>query len=175
MDPQFLAQIRQRRALVLDQVRRLPIAAVVWGPAPTSASPLAAARVALRDALRRQGHVAHFSEELYDPTQPFSIHTQQAADVESHDIVFSLPGSPGSIAEAHDFYKLPGLSRKLITFLDNGWSDGYASKSLIELRSLATGDIILYDAPELPDCIVTQALAIVGRLQEVQFIMGRRV
>lgn len=171
---EFLEEVRRRRVHCLEAIRRIPIAVLIWGPAIDSGTAVAMTRLALRDALRRDGHVAHFSEELYDANQPFSIQAQQAADVESHDIVFSLPESPGSIAEAHDFFKLPGMSRKLIVFMDRQWNDGYANKSLIELRSLATADIILYEAVDMPTCIIEQATGVIHRLQEVQYLMGRR-
>src|SRR4051812_44998845 len=95
----YLEEVRRRRQRCLEDIRRIPIAALIWGPAEGSHSPMAAIRVTLRDELRRNGHVAHFSEELYNPHQPYSMQAQQAADVEAHDIVFSLPDSIGSIAE----------------------------------------------------------------------------
>jgi hypothetical protein len=174
VSPSFLAEVRRRREYALEQIARIPIAALIWGPAQNADTAVARARVTLRDELRRYGHVAHFSEELYEPTNPYSVMAQQAADIESHDVVFSMPASPGSIAEAHDFFRTPHLARKLITFVDATWNDGYANKSLIESRSLATADIVLYQHDDLPDCIVSRALDIVRRLQEWQFLMGRR-
>jgi uncharacterized protein (DUF1499 family) len=173
-DGGFLEEVRRRRLQCLQTIRRIPIAVLIWGPAADNGSAVAATRVALRESLRRNGHAAHFSEELYDPNEPFSIQAQQAADVEAHDVVFSLPETPGSIAEAHDFFKLPGISRKLIVFLDRQWNDGYANKSLIELRSLATADIILYEAGDMPNCILEQAVDVVHRLQEAHYFLGRR-
>jgi hypothetical protein len=173
-DP-YLEEVKRRRERCLAAIREIPIAALIWGPAPSADSIVAQARIVLRDELRRNGHVAHFSEELFENDAPYSIQAQQAADVEAHDVVFSIPASPGSIAEAHDFFKLPGISRKVITFLDDRWSDGYASKSLVDLRSVATGDVVIYDGGDLPGCIVDRAMDVVRRLQELQYLLGRRV
>jgi hypothetical protein len=174
MDNFYLEEVRRRRQRSLDAIRRLPIAALIWGPAPEVDSPIANARLMLRDELRRRGHVAHFSEELYDRDSTFSTQAQQAADVEAHDIVFSMPASPGSIAEAHDFFKLPELSGKMVTFLDEAWSAGYATKSLISLRSVATADLVAYQSSKLPECIIEPAMESVRRLQECHYLLGRR-
>ncbi|HET7464021.1 MAG TPA: hypothetical protein VFJ82_22385 [Longimicrobium sp.] len=170
----YLDEVRRRRQQCLARIARIPIAALIWGPAPDAKTAVGRTRAALKEELTRHGHVAHYSEDLYDASPEFSIEAQQAADVEAHDIVFSLPDSPGSIAEIHSFFKLPGLSGKIVTFLDKQWNDGYANKSLVELRSVATGDVFLYEAADLPDCVIREALTVVRRLQEVHFLLGRR-
>ena len=45
--------------------------------------------------------------------------------MEAADIVFSLPDTPGSIAEIHDFARVPWLAHKIVAFLDRRWDDGY--------------------------------------------------
>ena len=59
-----------------------------------------------------------------------SVMAQQVAHAEAHDIVFSLPSSPGSVAEIHDFARIPWLSHKIVTFLNSDWSDGYSNQNL---------------------------------------------
>jgi hypothetical protein len=166
--------VERKRLQVLEVIRSLPIAALIWGPAPDSASVQAQARRLLRDELLKDGHLARFSEELFDPTSPYSVLIQEVAQAESHDIVFSIPGSPGSIAEIHDFARIPGVSHKIIAFLDYAWSDGYANKSLIQLQSVATCQIQLYNAGDLPNCIIDRAKEIIRRLQEFYYLAGRR-
>jgi len=170
----YLDEVRRRRGQCLACISRLPIAVLIWGPAPAAGTAIANTRVALKEELLRNGHVANFSEDLYDAAQTFSIQAQQAADVEAHDIVFSLPDSPGSIAEIHSFFKLPGLASKIVTFLDRQWNDGFSNQALLELRSVATGDVVLYEAANLPGCVLEEAMQLVRRLQELHYLMGRR-
>ena len=79
-------------------------------------------------------NTAHsLSEELYDSANRHSNLVQQAAQAEAYDIVFSIPDSPGSIAEIHDFSRLPTISNKIVAFLNSAWSDDYSNRSLMEL------------------------------------------
>jgi len=171
----YLVEVEQRRLAVLSAVSRLPIGVLIWGPAPTGDSRVAQARRLLRDEMIRRGHLAQFSEDLLLKDSTYSVQLQQLSHVEAADIVFSLPDSPGSIAEVHDFAKLPKLSHKIVTFLDRQWNDGYANRSLIELQSRVTCAIEPYDAEQLPSCIISKAAEMVGRLQELYWLLGRRL
>jgi hypothetical protein len=166
--------VERRRKEILDQVRRVRLAALVWGPTPVSTSPQGQARLLLRDELTRDGHLVRFSEDLIDPASTHSVLLQQVAQAEAHDIVFSLPGSPGSTAEIHDFARIPGLSHKIVAFLDTNWSDGYSNQSLLQMQSTATCQIQLYRSCDLPDCIIEKAREMMRRLQEFYFLAGRR-
>lgn len=173
-DEQYLREVMRRRERSLAMIARIPVAVLIWGPSPSASSPLAVTRREIQRSLRSRGHIAHFSEELFDPALSYSVVAQQVADIEAHDLVLSLPGSAGSLSEIHDFFSMPGISRKIITFLDRQSNDGYANRSLIELRSQATSDIVLYDEAQLPQCIITPVLDMVRRLQEIHFLHGRR-
>ncbi len=171
---QFQDEVESKRKAALSRVDRIPIAALIWGPCPDSGTCVAEARVELKAALIDKGYVAHFSEELFDSTCAHSNLVQQAAQAEAYDIVFSIPDSPGSIAEIHDFARLPEISHKVIAFLNNAWNDGYSNRSLLELQTYSTCKIQLYDAINLPDCVVNAALDITYRLQELFYLHGRR-
>lgn len=170
----FEEDVERRRLEALLRIQRLPIAGLIWGPNPTSGTPTAQARQLLRDTLRTNGHLARFSEELIDPNSSLSILTQQVAQAEAYDIIFSIPDSSGSIAEIHDFAKIPGLSHKIVAFLNSEWNDGYANQSLMQLQSTATCKVQLYQPSALPQCIIEPALILVRRLQEFYYIAGRR-
>lgn len=169
----FAEHIEQRRREALAQIDSIPIAALIWGPAPTAGTPISDARVRLRDELSARGHLARFSEELVDPALPYSIFSQQLAQAKAFDIVFSLPDSPGSIAEIHDFARIPDLAPKVVGFLNSRWNNGYSNQSLMQIESIATCRIQPYDDTKLPDCILTVALDMVRRLQEFKFSHGR--
>jgi len=135
---------------------------------------LADTRVKLRQELNNRGHYARFSEELIDTASPRSIMAQQLAHAEAFDIVFSIPASPGSIAEIHDFARIPELSYKVVAFLNEEWDSGYSNQSLIQLKSNATCQIQPFRPANLPDCIIDPALQLVLRLQEFYYANGRR-
>lgn len=171
----FEEEVERRRLDTLAKVERIPIAVLLWGPSVTSDTPQAQTRLLLREALTLRGHLARFSEDLIDPSCGHSLVIQQVAQAESHDIVISVPGTPGSIAEIHDFARVPGIAPKIVTFLDNDWSSGYSNQSLIQLQSLATCRVQLYHARDLPGCIINASLDLISRLQEFYYLMGRRV
>jgi hypothetical protein len=171
---EFRRQLALNRKEALARITKVPIAALVWGPNPSSTDPLSAARVRLRDALRADGHVADFSEDLYDPTSTLSGFAQQLAQAEAYDVVFSIPGSFGAVAEIHDFARLPTVSRKVIAFIDQLYLSGYSHQSLLAAQTSASCKVEVYDGLKLPGCIIEYALGEVQKLQELLYITGRR-
>lgn len=168
------AVVERARREALARIDRVPVAALVWGPNPTGADLVSVARLKLRDELRGRGHLADFSEDLIDPASKRSIFAQQLAQVESYDVVFTFPSSFGSVGELHDFSRLPGVSHKLLAFMDKDYLAGYSGTSLLAAQTTGTCKIEVYDASELPDGLVARALDQVYRLQELLYIQGRR-
>lgn len=170
----FEEEVERKRLDAANRIKTLPIAALIWGPAPSAGTPIAALRTSLRDTLVFKGHYARFSEELIDPSLGLSILAQQVTHVEAFDIVFSLPDSPGSIAELHDFARIPSVSSKIVAFVDSRWNSGYSNRALIQLESTATCRIQVYDHTLLPNCVIIPALSLIVRLQEFYYLSGRR-
>jgi hypothetical protein len=170
----FKSQIALKRVEALARITQVPVAALVWGPNPAAGDPVSSTRIALRDALRANGHIADFSEELYDPSSALSAFAQQVAQAEAYDVVFSMPASFGAVAEIHDFARLPTVSRKVIAFVDQAHLNGYSHQSLIAAQTSASCRVEVYDGLKLPACIVDHALAEIRRLQEIFYITGRR-
>lgn len=171
----FRDEINRKRLAALNKIANLPIAILIWGPNPFKGSITSECRMKLKEALNGLGHHACFSEELYDPKLGFSNVAQQVAQAEAFDIVLSIPDSPGSIAEIHDFARVPRISSKIVTFLNQDWNDGYANKALIELESIATTRVQLYKEDQLPNFIIDSSIDHIRRLQEVYYILGRRI
>ena len=170
----FADKVERQRQEALSRIGSVPVSVLIWGPNPSSPSIVAATRRELRRALEGDGHLVRYSEELYDPASPYSLLAQQVADVEAHDITFSLPDSPGSIAEAHDFARIPSVSNRIITYIDSKYNTGYANKTLIELQSIYTCRIQTYSTCDLPGFIVDCSRSLVRRLQEYHYLSGRR-
>ena len=113
----------------LAEASRVPVGVLIWGPDISSSSPLASVRAALRRDLRHNGHAAFFSEELCDARTGQSIRLQQLVQALEFDIVVSLPCTPGSIAELHDFATDSRVNAKTLVFLNGAYVGGYAYQS----------------------------------------------
>lgn len=170
----FKDQVERKRIMALENISNVPISTLIWGPSPSSTSCTANIRKLLKDELTQKGHYAKYSEELFDPTSAHSNFAQQVAQAEAFDIIFSIPDSPGSIAEIHDFARIPYLSNKIITFLDKRWNDGYSNQALLALESNISCRVQLYEDSNMSDFILSQAHKYVKTLQETYFIFGRR-
>jgi hypothetical protein len=171
---QFRRDVNSKRIEALQRISQVPIAVLVWGPSLSAVDPIAVARTMLRDRLIELGHLAEFSEDLCDPGSQISIFAQQIAQAEVYDVIFSIPNSIGSIAEIHDFARIPGISHKLIVFLDAGQLAGYSALSLVAAQTSASCKVERYDSAKLPECILEVALDQIRRLQEIYYISGRR-
>lgn len=170
----FEEEIERKRIESAQRIQQVPIAVLIWGPNPTAGTPISNARLSLKSILLSRGHYARFSEELIDPSLRLSTPAQQVTHAEAVDIVFSLPDSPGSIAELHDFARMPSIAHKIVAFIDNQWNGGYSNQALLQLQSIATCRLQPYDHNQLPSCIIDPALDLVARLQEYYYMNGRR-
>ena len=171
----FEDEVNRRVQRSLDNITRIPVAVLIWGPDISSGTPIAQTRQALKETLNAEGHLARFSEELFDPSSTLSVVAQQFAHADAYDIVLSLPGSPGSIAEIHDFARMPGVGNKIVAFIDRDWNDGYSNKALLQMESSLTSRIQLYEASDLPHGVIKRATDCIQRLQEFFYCcLGRR-
>jgi hypothetical protein len=170
----FKQQVDQQRREALKRISATPISALVWGPDPNGSSQTAVCRKLLKEELTKHTVYACFSEDLFDPHAQLSNRAQQFAQVEAFDIVFSIPDSPGSIAEIHDYSLIPSISPKIVTFLDHQWNGGYANQSLVHLNPINSPQIRFYDQAQLPAVIVEESLNIIRTLKESFYLLGRR-
>ena len=168
----FEEEIERRRKACLERLSKIRLAVLIWGTNPLTNSLIAKARNQLRTELEELGHYVRYSEELYDPNSNYSLVGQQLAQVDAFHVVFSIPDSFGSIAEAHDFFRVPQLSRKIIIYLNKKWTEGYAYKSLIELQSIVTSNIQLYDDEKIQEEVINNAKGEVCRIQEAILCLG---
>jgi hypothetical protein len=171
---QFLERIRPKIRAGLDAVQRVPVAVLVWGPGVDSTHPLADVRARLRSRLRTEGHLAMYSEELCDPDAPQSLRIQQLVQAQNFDLIVSLPATPGSIAEVHDFASHPGVNAKLIAFVNEEHIGGYSENSLRALSTVLTCQVAYY--PNVGDTEIIERVTLeqVQRVRELKFMYGWR-
>jgi len=84
-------------------------------------------RVEIRQKLETLGHVVRYAEDLVDPTigGPLgNAFLQELLIMREHDLIVTLVGSPGSIAEASVISANPQLASKASLFLDKDHVEG---------------------------------------------------
>jgi hypothetical protein len=164
----LIPRIRQR----MEEAARVPVAVLVWGPGINSSGSLARVRAELRAKLRQNGHAALYSEELYDPQK--SLRLQELAQAQEFDLVISLPGTPGSLAEVHDFASDRRVSNKLMAFLNQQHISGYSAQSISALSGTFAVKVFYYPNENDTSIIFTISLSEAQRLREIKYLTNGR-
>lgn len=170
----LMARLTPRIASRLEEVNRTPVSVLLWGPGVSSPSPLASCRSALRTVLRQRGHAAVFSEEICDPCACFSIRLQQLAQAQEFDLVVSLPCTPGSISEIHDFSCDRRVNAKTLVFINEEHTDGYGPKSLKALSTVLSCRIEYYPNEHDTGLIESVTYDEVQKIREMKYILAGR-
>ena len=157
----------------LSELTQFPVSVLIWGPSPVSSSNIAQIRKSLRAKLRQEGNLAMFSEELCDENCTFSIRLQQLVQAEQYDLIISIPETPGSIAEIHDFASDVRVNNKILIFLNSKFSNGYSVKSLESISCILSAEIVSYDDDSL-DSIITYSLKTINGIKEYKYLTGGR-
>ena len=158
----------------LLEVEQIPVSILLWGPGIDSTNPLWGIRTDLRDILRSRGHAAVFSEELCDISLPYSIRLQQLAQAQEFDLVISIPCTPGSIGEIHDFAADRRVNGKVLVFLNNEHISGYSASSLSAISTLLSCQIEYYPNERETEIIRTTTLVEVQRIREIKYLLSGR-
>jgi hypothetical protein len=170
----LLERITPRILERLDEVRRVPVSILIWGPGIDSAHPLVPVRANLRLRLRENGHAALYSEELCDPSLGHSVRMQQLAQAQVFDLIVSTPGTPGSIGEIHDFVADSRVNSKILLFLNSEYLDGYSNQSLEALQTILSCQIEYYPSVGETSIIEDTVLRTVQRIREMKYLMAGR-
>lgn len=169
----LLNQMLPKYSQKLSEIKRLPVSVLIWGASPTSPSVIGQVRRSLRTILRKEGNLAMFSEELCTDNCDFSIRLQQLIQAEQYDLIISIPESPGSIGEIHDFASDTRVNNKILIFVNKKYSDGYSISSLQSISCILSAEIVTYDDDSL-DSIITHSLNTVNKIKEYKYITGGR-
>jgi hypothetical protein len=166
----ILPGIRSR----IQEVNRVPVSILLWGPGVGSSSPIARLRIDMRSKLRGQGHACFFSEEIIDPKLSVSIRAQELAQAQEFDLVVSIPCTPGSIAEVHDFASDRRVTGKMLVFLNMEHLTGYSAKSLQALSTILSAKIEYYPNERELSLIEEMTFEHVQRIRELKYIIEGR-
>jgi hypothetical protein len=167
-------RIRPKIDQGIATILRTPVSILLWGPAPDGEHPLCSIRWQLRSRLREEGHAAFCSEELCDAAAPVSIRAQQLLQAQEFDLIVSVPVSPGSIAEVHDFAGDRRVHGKLLVFINEEDINGYGPKSLDAVRTILSCHIEYYSGVAAETTIPAVVRECVRRIRELKFILAGR-
>ena len=165
----MLPEYKQR----LDDIKRIPVSILIWGPTPAAISPVADIRRTLRTMLRNEGHLAMFSEEICDANSDCSVRLQQLVQAEQYDLIISIPESYGSIGEIHDFAADPRINSKIIIFLNEKHSSGYSTSSLESISCVFSSQLVMYNDDSINQ-IYSYSLNTVNKIREYKYLVVGR-
>jgi hypothetical protein len=142
----FLPKYKELEA----EVRRTPLAVLVWGPG-LSDSDLYKKRLQIRAVLRSEGYAAVFSEEIDADSGDLgnSAKARELLQALAADFIVVIHGSPGSVAEVHDFAGFIGdLGRKMLIFIDSQHVGGYSYTGALKELQTVYNNVHTYRYPE---------------------------
>jgi hypothetical protein len=171
---QLLDRLRPRIQAGLSEVNRVPTSVLVWGPGIDSDSPLREVRYRLRSKLRENGHAAVYSEELVDLHSSYSIRLQQLIQAQEFDLVISIPCTPGSIGEVHDFAADRRVNAKLLVFINRQHVSGYGPQSLEAISTLLSCEIEYYPSETETTIIEERTLVEAQKIREMKYLLAGR-
>lgn len=172
---QLMDSIRPRILARLEEVNKIPVSVLIWGPGYKSRThSLADVRLKLRRTLREKGHAAYFSEELCDPELPLSVRTQQLTQAQEFDLIVSIPCTPGAIGEVHDFAADRRVTGKMLVFVNKQHLSGYSTQSLQAISTLLSCHMEYYPSEENVGIIEELTYNNVQRIREMKYIFSGR-
>ena len=142
---ELFEQISPKIEKEVNDIMKIAVAVLVWGPAPSAGTPYSEIRVEVKDKLIRDGHLAKFSEDLYDTSIDIPPRAQQVAQAKYFEVIISIPESHGSVAEVHDFLSIEEIRQKMIIFINEEFNDGYSNKSIKIFDTINGCRIFSYD------------------------------
>jgi hypothetical protein len=167
----YLSWLEDRRR----EVDSTPLIVLVWGPGADgrdlNQTKLYQKRLQIRDILRERGHAAAFSEDIDAKCRDFSASSRARELLQAHgaDFIIVIYGSPGSIAETHDFGGfLDELGSKMFVFIDSRYVSGYGYTGLLSDLKVRFNNVHTYEYPkDIDDCHL--ATAVEERLANLQW------
>ena len=156
------------------EIKKTPVAILIWGPSPCIDTPVGRIRLELRSELRKIGHLAVFSEELLDSSLNISNRSQQLMQAEEFQLIISIPASPGAIGEIHDFVIDTRVNSRIIVFLNQNYDSGYSNQSLSALENDISFKLYYYKSIDDLSYIIRKSIEIAEKIQEYIYLLGRR-
>jgi hypothetical protein len=154
---------------VQAKIESTPLTVLVWGPGESD-SPLYDQRIEILNALRDTNIDANMSEQLADPSEEWSVQSQEFVQAMAADVIVVLCTSPGSIAEVAGFSNYPEIASKMVVFIDRSHDQSYVAVGPARDVSIF-GNVHYYDSPDdlIMGRLVNKALFVIRRYQMVSW------
>lgn len=148
-------------SLLTKNITSVSLKILVFGPQVKALSEdertrnLQLKRMQIREELETLGHHVRYAEDLVNPDLPGQIGNaflQEIVIMNEYDLIVTLVGSPGSIAEATAISMKPTLAQKASLFVDFEHREGLVAGACNLAKQLGA-DYRTYQYPEdLVDC-----------------------
>ncbi|HKV41622.1 MAG TPA: hypothetical protein VJX67_20630 [Blastocatellia bacterium] len=137
----------------LKGIKEISLTILVWGPGAPSASAVATKRNEIRQALEDLGHNALLSEDLPVQGRNLSEKSREFAQaLAAHLIIILVEGSPGALAEAHDFCNHPSIAPNVYLMIPAEYKKGYSARGAIKTLGEGWGGVYWYREKDVVSC-----------------------
>lgn len=129
-----------------EDVETMPLAVLIWGPSATGGD-LYEKRLQIRGILRSNGYSAVLSEEIDAECGGFNASSKGREFLQAlnADFVVVIYGSPGSIAETHDFAGFQEIGHKMLILIDSRYKAGYGFQGALAELSQTYNNVHTYE------------------------------
>jgi len=150
-------------------LKKIILTVLIWGSGEKSVTVYSQKRLQLRNELRKDKHLALFSEDIEKQTSNMKIDERIQAD--EADYIIILPTSPGSIAEFHDFAVDKSLAPKMLILMDKRHKNGYSAKGELKMFEVEGGKVVWFSDRELRECsLIKRVKETVDIVQKVKYL-----
>ncbi len=169
----------------LEEMAKLPVSVFVCGPSEPQ-DLLCKKKIDIVNALRENSHDAMLGEEEVEelkqrdrasgrPVRLDNVYENEIAS--AADVVVILRGSPGSVAEFHEFFQNPNIEAKMYVFADGAHDAGYSSAGALNMHELLQGKVVRYKSPDdITNCTIkTRVQEIVSNFQAAKWIRQQHI
>jgi hypothetical protein len=150
----YLDQYSKKVKRLEDQIKRIPFVVLVWGPGEQGGA-LFEKRRQIKEKLLGDGYAAVFSEDLEHlfSGSTLSARGRELLEAVKADMIVLLYGSPGAIAELHDFAQFRDIGSKMLVFIDSRYVEGYGFKGTLKDLDASYKNVFQYTSPQdLDEC-----------------------
>lgn len=154
---QFLREYNQRLRKDLEVSLKI----LIWGPGIHADSPVADKRWEIREALRKKGHTAFFSEDVEEDEDireqlnsdlGLILKVYRQAEIVDYVIVLVDEHATGVISELH-LCSQPNIAAKVFVVLPKTLEEGFFRTTMAQIR-VGNGAVFPYTEEEFRDSVV---------------------
>lgn len=141
-----------KRLTTQSLIDRSRLSVLVWGPGEQGDKDLYGKRIQIRNKLRELGHEAEFSEDILTPSVMgaggINLSVAELLQAREYEYIVTIMGSPGSIAEVHDFCREPGIAHKMTICINEEHLSGYSGQGVLHIFEGNHGRIEKFKFPD---------------------------